>query len=94
MKYKLQRMGYYIKRYGILKTIKKIIVKILKLENRNQVSEQELYQNWILQNEPNESELELQKKEKFEKEPKISVVVPMYMSLIHNSQHTRLSHIE
>lgn len=78
MKYKLQRMGYYIKRYGILKTIKKIIVKILKLENRNKVSEQELYQNWILRKEPNEVELELQKKEKFEKEPKISVVVPMY----------------
>lgn len=78
MKYKLQRMGYYIKRYGILKTIKKIMVKMLKLENRNKVSEQELYQKWILQNEPNELELELQKKENFEKEPKISVVVPMY----------------
>lgn len=78
MKYKLQRFFYYLKRYGILNTIKKIIKRIIKLDQRNRKSSQELYQNWISQNEPNETELELQKSHKFAVQPKISIVVPMY----------------
>lgn len=80
MKYKLQRMFYYLKRYGIWKTIQKILLRIFKLENRNEKSAQERYQDWIAKNEPNEAELELQKNEKFAFQPKISVVVPMYHS--------------
>lgn len=80
MKYKWQRILYYLKRYGIWKTIQKIIVRIFKLEKRNAKSEQELYQNWILKNEPNKEALEVQKSDKFAQEPKISMVVPMYHS--------------
>ncbi len=78
MKYKLQRIFYHLKRYGILKTIKKMMNRMIKLDKRNRKSNQELYQNWILQNEPNETELELQKGNKFALQPKISIVVPMY----------------
>ena len=78
MKYKLQRIFYHLKRYGILKTIKKMMNRMIKLDKRNRKSNQELYQNWILQNEPNETELELQKGDKFALQPKISIVVPMY----------------
>ena len=36
------------------------------------------YQKWIEENEPNEEELEEQRKTKFEFEPKISLLVPLY----------------
>ena len=38
----------------------------------------EVYQNWILQNEPTEEELEIQRNETFQMNPKISIIVPMY----------------
>lgn len=78
IKHKLSRIIYNIKRYGILRTIKKIFARILKRNKRNSKSDKEIYQKWILQNEPDEKQLELQKKHKFEIEPKISIVVPMY----------------
>lgn len=43
-----------------------------------QAEPEELYQQWIENNEPDEEELQKQKNEKFENEPKISIVVPMY----------------
>lgn len=39
---------------------------------------QNIYQNWIKLNEPTEQELEEQRNTKFEKEPKISIIIPMY----------------
>lgn len=39
---------------------------------------EEFYQIWINKNEPNEEELEKQKNTKFEINPKISIIVPMY----------------
>lgn len=56
------------------KLIKKAYYKFL-----SQYSEEErTYYKWILQNEPNNKELEKQKNEKFKLEPKISIVVPVY----------------
>ena len=78
LKQKISRLFYNIKRYGISKTVKKIINRIFKLEKKNLKSEEELYENWILQNEPDKVGLALQTKEKFEKNPKISIVVPMF----------------
>lgn len=78
MKHKLSRIFYNLKRYGIFKTFKKVINRILKLDQKDVKSEEELYEKWILQNEPDEVSLALQRKEKFEKNPNISIVVPMY----------------
>lgn len=78
LKHKLSRIIYNIKRYGIFRTIKKVILRIFKLNKKPSKVEQKKYQNWILQNEPNKAELAMQKKQRFEYEPKISIVVPMY----------------
>ena len=78
IKQKLSRIIYHFKRYGIIRTVKKIILRIFKMDRKNRISNNELYQKWILHNEPTENELQLQKKRRFEKEPKISIVVPMY----------------
>ena len=37
-----------------------------------------IYEKWIALNEPNEEELQTQRETKFEKEPKISIIIPMY----------------
>ena len=78
IKQKLDRIMYNIKRYGIFRTIKKIILRLFKIKNQNAKTAQELYQTWILQNEPDDNALEKQRKHEFEYEPKISVVVPMF----------------
>lgn len=40
--------------------------------------EERIYKRWIEENEPNKKELEKQKNTKFEVEPKISIIVPIY----------------
>lgn len=40
--------------------------------------EEKIYKRWIEENEPNKKELEKQKNTKFEVEPKISIIVPIY----------------
>ena len=78
IKQKISRIIYNLKRYGILRTAKKIISRIFRLDKRNSKSQNEIYKNWILHNEPDEFELDEQRKTKFEYNPKISIVVPMY----------------
>ena len=69
---------YYYNKYGILATVKKIIKKIgWMLMGRSRRSK-EIYKKWIKNNEPNEQELEMQRKHVFENSPKISIIVPMY----------------
>lgn len=64
--------------------LKKILIKIYKLifkytpQEKFDLEENENYQKWIKNNEPDEAELEEQCKTKFKYEPKISIVVPMY----------------
>ena len=64
--------------------LKKIIVKIYKLifkytpQEKFDLEENQNYQKWIKNNEPDEEELEKQRNTKFEYMPKISIVVPMY----------------
>lgn len=64
--------------------LKKIIVKIYKMifkytpQEKFDLEENENYQKWIKNNEPNAEELEKQRKSKFENMPKISIIVPMY----------------
>lgn len=83
-RFQFNRAIEFYKRNGLLKTTKKIIIKIKnKLFNSSEArkieqQENENYQIWIKENEPTIEELENQKKYKFEYEPKISVIVPMY----------------
>lgn len=81
LKHRYNQVNYYTKKYGVFSTIKKIIKKSFnrlfrkKLDLNNDITP---YQVWIQNNEPTEEELEKQKITKFEKNPKISIIVPMY----------------
>lgn len=79
-------ISFYLKKYGFFKTVKKCISKVFtktkttiksKITN-HKVSNMDDYQKWIYFNEPTKEELEKQKEVKFEKNPKISIIVPMY----------------
>jgi len=74
MKYKLERIIYNIKKYGLIVTFKKIFARIFK----NNKVQNKSYDEWILEHEPNSQELEAQRGHKFDYNPKISIVVPMY----------------
>ena len=81
IKHIYNEVKYYFKTYGLWKTIKKCLVKIKRIILRQEkwsISSVEVYHNWIKNNEPNDEELEEQKKYKFEIQPKISIIVPMY----------------
>ena len=73
----IEKVKFYIKRYGFFSTLKKVFKRIFKIKE-NRKTNQEAYQIWIEKNIPNEDELEKQKTTKFIYAPKISVVVPMY----------------
>ncbi len=76
----VKTINTYYKRYGFVKTIRKILRAIYnRLFNRNFISDNEKrYKIWIKNNEPNLEELEMQRNFKFQNEPKISIIVPMY----------------
>lgn len=58
---------------------RKIAKKIAhKLNIRLTSGEDSMYQKWIQQNEPNKKQLEEQRKHKFDIEPKISIIIPLY----------------
>lgn len=78
IKQKFSKIRKFIKRYGLRKTVKKIILHIFKTKRKKEKLAEKLYQDWILQNEPKEEELKSQKVHEFEWSPKISIIVPMY----------------
>lgn len=61
----------YFKKNGMKKTIKRVFVKIFKVDELN-------YKEWMLKNQPTLEELEQQTYTKFKFEPKISILVPLY----------------
>lgn len=64
-----------IKKIGFKNTLR----EIKRYISMGTLSEpQKIYEKWIELNEPNEEELEIQRKTKFEIEPKISIIIPMY----------------
>lgn len=77
---KLSVLIEFYKKNGIKNTIKKVLKKLRAPsgQKRLQKEENENYKLWIKNNEPNEEELEKQRNYKFEYEPKISIIVPMY----------------
>ena len=72
----LNKIKYYMKRYGFFKTFKKVFKRVFRIQE-NRKSNKEDYQIWIDNNEIKYL-IEKQRGEKFEYKPKISVVVPMY----------------
>ena len=84
IRFQINRAIEFYRKNGILKTIRKILFKIknriftsskqIKLDKE----ENENYKLWIKNNEPNDKEIEEQRNYKFEYEPKISIIVPMY----------------
>lgn len=70
----------FYKKNGIKNTLKKIYKKLFTPFDQKRLNKEENdnYQLWIKNNEPSEKELCEQKKYKFEYEPKISIIVPMY----------------
>lgn len=84
VRFQINRAIEFYKKNGFFKTIKKILSKIrnriftsskqIKLDKE----ENENYKIWIKNNEPDDKEIEEQRNYKFEYEPKISIIVPMY----------------
>ena len=73
---------FYIKKYGIVKTLKKCIKVVLRkikriLKHENNINYGD-YGDWIRANEVSEAEIKKQYTEKFGYMPKISLIVPMY----------------
>ena len=60
------------------KIITRFVSKITGRNRRRFELERERYKSWIKNNEPSKEELEKQRIFKFEYEPKISIIVPMY----------------
>ena len=77
LKNNFNKISYYFRRYGLWKTFKKVFKRIFHIKE-NRKTNQEQYKIWISNNEPSNELLEKQKNYKFEKKPKISIVVPMY----------------
>ena len=77
LKNNFNKISYYFRRYGLWKTLKKVFKRIFHIKE-NRKTNQEQYKIWISNNEPSNELLEKQKNYKFEKNPKISIVVPMY----------------
>jgi GT2 family glycosyltransferase len=68
--YGLVRKGYfYLNRYGL----KAFLIKL-----REKIRYNAHYSSWIKKNEPNKTELEIQKQKRFGIEPAISIVVPTF----------------
>lgn len=61
----------YFKNNGLKKTIKRAVVKTFRIDENN-------YKAWLKKNQITAEELERQKNVKFQFEPKISIVVPLY----------------
>lgn len=77
LKNNFEKFSYYLKRYGLATTSKKVIKRVLHIKE-NRKTNQEQYEIWMENNKLTEEKIEAQRNMKFKYEPKISVVVPMY----------------
>lgn len=73
----MNKIKYYLKRYGLFATLKKVFKRFFHI-TENRKSGQEQYKIWMEKNKLTEEIIQNQKNHKFEYEPKISIVVPMY----------------
>ena len=72
-----QKISYYLKRYGFFKTLKKCFKRIFGI-SENRMTNLEQYKKWMENNKLSEEAIKKQKQYKFENNPLISIVVPMY----------------
>ena len=77
LKNKFEKVTYYLKRYGVVATSKKVIKRAFHIKEDRKTN-QEQYVIWMENNKLTDEMLEVQRKTKFKIEPKISIVVPMY----------------
>lgn len=73
---KLKKIINYVRMYGFIRALKKIYRKICIYKTYSNLNSN--YDLWIKNNEPNDKELLKQEKYKFEYNPKISILIPMY----------------
>lgn len=74
------KSGYnYLKQNGLKKSVNKLYMRSLNKKQMKNVSDK--YEDYIKNNEPDEKELNDQKKTKFDINPKISIVIPMYNTI-------------
>ena len=78
IKRKFEKFIYYLKRYGFLNTIKKCFNTIFNKKTSTEKINEVRYVSWMQANNLTNEDIEAQRIYKFEKNPKISVVVPMY----------------
>lgn len=78
IKHRFNQIKYYLKKYGILKTIRKVMIEVFYCITGKNTDVARKYRLWIGQNEPTEEELSKQREMEFAVKPKISIVVPMY----------------
>ena len=77
LKNNLEKVSYYLKRYGVVATSKKVLKRAFHIKEDRKTN-QEQYMIWLENNKLTEEMLEEQRKTKFKHELTISVVVPMY----------------
>ena len=73
----LNKVKYYFRRYGFAEVSKKVFKRIFCIKE-NRKTNQEQYKIWMQKNNLTSEEIQKQKEYKFEVNPKISIVVPMY----------------
>ena len=82
IKHRINQITFYIKKYGLFRTIIKCIKAVLRKIIRFLKGEKDLtygdYGGWIRFNELTDYDLKKQAKKQFSYSPKISVIVPMY----------------
>lgn len=82
IKHRINQAEFYINKYGFWKTLKKtfkvILRKLYRIITRQKDLQYGDYGDWISHNELKAKDLKLQLKKKFQNNPKISVIVPMY----------------
>ena len=71
----IRKLFKLIKKYGFKSAFEKMV---FLLTGDYRLGNQPSYAVWISLNEPDEEELEAQRKHKFKLSPKISIIVPMY----------------
>ena len=77
LKNKFEKVTYYLKRYGVAATSKKVIKRAFHIKEDRKTN-QEQYVIWMENNKLTDEMLDVQRKTKFKIDPKISIVVPMY----------------
>lgn len=78
LSHRLHQIKYYFHRYGFWKTVLKCIKRVFRIKDKEPYTDSEAYALWMEHNELALSEIHELRKERFETEPLISIVVPMY----------------